>query len=259
MNKLIARLQFILPFLVVIVVIIATLANFSGTIKKLREGDAATLSLVLITVLMIAYGVERYVNYTQLDERLSNLETQLSTAVGGRLVNKKIYDSAATLLDTFENKIRTVVVTAGPKTPPSFAENVAQKLKERKKLGYAVKYEIVLVLSANQVVDLDHFEKANNDRIGLFNTYGVADAIALFVLESNTAANFDVMIVDRNHVYLGYSLSRGIDKLESAILFENQPQLAQSLADWFDGAVLSKSVPWKEWIKEQRAKREKAG
>jgi hypothetical protein len=255
-----AILQFILPFIAVSIVVIATIANFTGTIKKFRKGDPATLSLVLVTMLMAAYGVERYVNYTQLEQKLSSIESRLSFVVGGRLINnnKEIYESAAKLFDTFEGRIRAVVVSAGPKVPQTFVDKVAQKLKERKELGFPIKYEVVLVLSPDQVADLDRFEKANNDRINFYNQYGVAEAISLYVLESNTFANFDVLIVDRKHAHFGFTVSRGEEKLESAILYENQPQLSQSLTDWFDGAVLPKAKPWNEWLKEQRVKRQKA-
>jgi Flp pilus assembly pilin Flp len=260
MNAVLSMLQWILPLLVALIVIVAMFANFSGTITKFRQGDAATLSLVLISILMVAYGVERYVNSTQLDQRLTNIESKLSTAVGGQFINNSndIYVSAAKLLDEFEGRIRTIVVTTVPKAPDSFAERIAQKLKERRDKGFPIKYDVVLILSAEQVRDLDKFEKATNDRISYFDQYGVADAINLNILETNTTANFDVFIVDRKSVHIGYSLSKDGRKSDNGIIYENQPQLASSLADWFDSSVLPLAKPWKEWVKEQRNKRKAA-
>jgi hypothetical protein len=253
------ELQWLLPSLGAFIAIIAFFANFSGTVKKFREGDPATLTFILATILLAAYGFERYVNATQLDQRLSGIEKQLSTVVGGQFANNynDIYRSAAKICGTLEGKLRVIVASAGPKAPVYFAETVAQRLKERKEAGYPISFEAVLVLNTALIADLDALQKAMRDRSALYEKYGVKDIVHVYVIEANPILNFDVLVVDRNHAQIGFSMQKEGKTLESAIMFENQPKIASDFADWFDGFVLPKAKRWEEWLMEERSRRKK--
>ncbi|HEX8141426.1 MAG TPA: hypothetical protein VF553_02455 [Pyrinomonadaceae bacterium] len=264
MNNISTWLQWALPFLAFVIAIVAFIANFKDTIRKFKDGDSATILLVLVTFLCASLGVERFVNADQIDKRLSSTESKLSdievrvsSPLGGRLLNNynEIYRSGAKLCSLADEQIRAVVVSPGPKAPPYFIDAVIQRLKERKQAGYAVKYYVVLVLDDNQITDLASLEKSNNERLALFERNGIRDSIKLFVLDAKPPLIFDLLVVDRKHVNIGITPTKEGKSLENAIIFENQPQMASKMADWFDGYILQIAKPYEEWLKEQQSKR----
>jgi hypothetical protein len=121
-------LQWILPLLGAAIAIIAFLVNFRKSIDKFRKGDSATILLGLVTLLSIAFGVERLVSAEQLNKRLSGLEKQLTSIAGGRFLDNynEIYDEGAKICRTAEQRIKTIV-TAGPKAPTYFIEAIAER------------------------------------------------------------------------------------------------------------------------------------
>jgi hypothetical protein len=249
-------LEWLLPFLGAAIAISAFLLNFRKSIDKFRKGDSTTILLGLVTLLSVAFGVERLVSAEQLGRQLSTIEKQLTTIAGGRFLDNynEVYNAGTKICSTADQHIKAIV-TSGPKAPNYFIEAIAERLKDRKKAGYNTTFQIVLVVDSQQT-DLDSFEKKNAERLAVFDKYGVKDSIAVYVLDSKPTLSFDVLIVDRKHVNIGITSSKEGKKVESAIVFENQAALASAYDEWFDNSILPLAKPLEQWVNEQRTKRD---
>lgn len=255
--KIMHLLQGIIPLLAALTVCILLAAKFSGTIKKFYEGDASTITLTLVTVLCAAYGVERRVSAAQLDKRLSDIEEHISKSPGARLLdnNNDIYRAATSIAGTADLRIRAMIVSTGPKAPSSFAETIARRLKEKLDAGYSASYDTVLVLNSKQIIDLGVLEKANNARLAIYKKYGVKERVHVYVIDTEYPTTFfDVMVVDRKHIHIGFTSNKDGKTLDNGIEFVNQSHTASSLADWYDTSILPIAKPLDEWLKERRAK-----
>jgi hypothetical protein len=87
MNYVTNLLQGLVPLFAASIVFILLAAKFRGTFQKFRDGDASTITLALVTVLCASYGVERLVNASRLDQRLTSIEEQISKSSGVRLLD----------------------------------------------------------------------------------------------------------------------------------------------------------------------------
>src|ERR1043166_8808924 len=219
------------------VALLYVLASFKGSWPEIKKGNPAYLTLGLILFL---YGA-----IINLEQRVDHLQDHMPNVVGTRVVQgDNVYFAATEAVAMANDRIRTVIVSSGPKAPPSFAEAVARRMKERAENGQELRFEAVLVLDSQKGIDLNAVEKSNKERLAIYDRRGVRDHIDVRVLDDPTAAvaGFDVLIVDRTLVHIGFPTSDS-SKLNTSILFElpanSTPaqSLSTNLVEWFDKVV----------------------
>jgi cytochrome c peroxidase len=52
----------------------------------------------------------------------------------------------------------------------------------------------------------------------------------------------------------GFTSLKDGPRLDNAILFENQTDMADATADWFERTVFPFAVPYDQWLREQQTK-----
>lgn len=228
-------LQWLLPFTACAMGFVSLLVNFRGTLQKIYEGDVLLVTLVLVTFLCGAYGVERLAHAGQ----LGALHTALTNVSGARVLytREEVYAAAERFIQTAEKRIRVVLLGSRPRTPDEVLDAIVGRLKEKKDL----RYEGVYVLRCRAGVT-----EYPNEHIAFFKKLKKANVIdrCTFrtVMNENPVA-FDALIIDEKHVGIGFTRTEKEKDLQSAIGFQNQPDVARLFAGWFDYVLRGAAEP----------------
>jgi len=198
------------------------------------------LSFILITVgfLSLGMGLERIIRFRRMDEQIQKIEQIIEKSSGGKHLrgSNEIYGASIRLLNEVQNQIRAIIYTNVPRAPEKWLETIIRRLKETKRSGSFARFVQVFALDINQISD--EFNEKINQRIRLYEKNGVGNLVSISLVDMKSPVGFDVLILDRNHVLIGFTKFSGADQLQSAILFENQPHIADEFADWFDKVIL---------------------
>jgi len=259
MENVTNSLQWLLPYLAASIALVLFLLNFKGTVKKLWEGDPAAIVLVLVTLLCGAYGTERLFYAAQVNQRLVGIEDRLTRPVGGQLLKNydQIYRSAASICKTAEKEIRTLAVASDRKSPSYFADQVVERLKQLKQMNRPARYDAVAVLDSAKVQDANSVQnlvQIIDERSQIYEKSNVGDLFHRYIIVSDRPLAFDVVLVDKRHVMYGFTSLKDGPRLDNAILFENQTDMADATADWFERTVFPLAVPYDQWLREQQTK-----
>lgn len=223
--------------------------DFVGLENKLLSITKDPITLVLLTIglLSLAVGLERVIRLRHQNKQFDQIERLLAKSSGGQFLKgvDEIYGTTMRLCSAVQNNIKTIVFASGPKAPHRWAETVARRLRETKQSGAPAKFEVVIALDFDQLaVDFKQNMEARNK---LYERFGVFDLVSLNLLNIKPCVGFDILILDRRHVVIGFTTFTGIRQLQSAILFENQPHIASEFADWFDQFIIRSAIPYESW------------
>lgn len=212
------------------------------------ERNREALILYILALLAIGIGLERYGLFHQYDQRLQRVDELLRRGLGGRHLEGQDegYREAARLCTTADRTIRALIV-GGPKAPPYFIETIARRLRELNRFGSGANFVVVLAIDPDQLPD--NFVEQNDRRFGALERFKVRHLVHLYILELKPAVGMDVLLVDRKHVFVGFATSPSDVRSQDTVLFENEPQLASSLVDWFTGSIAKDAVPYQDWVK----------
>jgi hypothetical protein len=208
--------------------------------------DRLSVILTMLSTLLSAYGIERYIWSRRNSQRLASIERTLAEASGGRYLmgEDEIYGSMFRLCTEMVREMRVVVVTTRPRAPSWWINGVADRLRQTKDMVNPAKFEVVLALD---------FDKAPADlceridaRMRMYEAKDVRDLVSYNLLDVKAPVGLDVYVWDRKHAAIAFTRLRQVQQVQGAILFENQPSIAADLSDWFD-AVLKSSIPYSDW------------
>jgi hypothetical protein len=255
----------VLPFVAAAVGIIVFLFGFTENLKKIWNGDSTPVLVVLISLLCVAYGVERVTYSTEIGQIHRELQQRPKTDL--QSTKSEIWSAISRLMLTVEQNVRAVQSGDRPTNVPAefsgLPDQFRARLADRKKIhGGAVKYRVVLVFDGPKSgQELEDIAKANAERKELYKQAGLADALEIKVFSRKPLTKFDVTIIDTHHAIIGFDTAeaQGFLKnnveIQNAIIWENQDVIAQKLASWFDQTVWVNAEPYDAWLARQTRER----
>ena len=238
MKKRAEMLTYLLLTLSGLLGIVIALADF----VDLEITGKDRLSLVLVTVGMLAFsvGLERVIRFRDIDEQLARFERLFASHLGCRYSegHDESYTAAIELCATAQQHIRTLII--GRTAPENWAEAVSERLRKSKEVNKPVKFQVTVALDVNRIDQ--PFIEALERRLEIYKRKGVDRLMTLRILNLNRPLGFDMLIIDRQHVFLGVPSVADEQFLRRAIVFEHQEKLANELVDWYDQMVVQSAL-----------------
>jgi hypothetical protein len=253
-------LEYALPFAAVAIAVLAFILERNELWKRVREQhDVGPIVLVLVSLLCIAYGVERLTYSQKVDARLDEIISMLGKTPTATFTDNtnQIWSSLRNIVLGMEYDIRTIQSGDRPSTIPEafkdLRERLADRMAEMRRI-HVVRYRVVLVFDQDKSVDeLKKIKEANAAVMALYESKGVSANVELRVFPHKPLAKFDILVVDSRHVNIGFDTypARVGDnvQIQNAMLWLNQPALGEKLAKWFDESVWQRAITWDEWVK----------
>ena len=254
-------LEYVLPFIGAAIGGLVLVVQFRELWGRLKLGDVGPLLLLLVSLLCVAYGVERFTYSESIEQRLESIDTSLRKTPGAKFTanTETIWSGISRIMLDVEHNIRTV--QAGnrpnlPKTYTSLKDKLADRLNEQKRQHGDVWYRVVLVFDEpKNSAEIAEIKSENDAALQFYADHGLKNNVELRVYTHQPLTKFDVVIVDTLHVNVGFDTFEGPVKgnveIQNAMLWENQEALAAKLARWFDESVWPKATPYKEWASTQ--------
>lgn len=224
--------------------VLIAIADSLGYAEMISEKSAIVFVLVTVGVLAIALGLERAIRFKDLDAQLSRYERLFASHLGCRYCegHDESYNLAIELLATAEKNIRTLII--GRTAPEKWAQAVSERLRESKAANKPLKFQVTVALNRNAIDQL--FVKAFDTRLDIYRNKGVERLMTARILDLNRPVGFDVLIIDRKHVFIGVPSVADDQFITRAIVFEGQDKLASELADWYDQVLVRSAVTFDE-------------
>lgn len=201
--------------------------------------------LLIVALLALALGLERYVRFRQIKRQLADLENALEKSTGGRLLEDydELYDMAARLVLGAKRHVRATSLGLGhPKSPKHYRESLVEAMKRSKKGHKPIRVDVVLGSDFSQTSDQIHETAAL--RTKLYSDNGVMDLVRMYVI--NIPWGLDFLIVDEEHMIIGFPSIR-VKELKLGLAFIAQPNLVREVTSWFDEFILNKALPYQEF------------
>lgn len=243
LSEYLSALVLLLCGLASITISILDIFDFFQLFPGTKGVDIAILSV--LGIVSFTLGVERLTTFRQIEHDFESVKKLiLSTAASRELQgNQEIYAEGARLVQKANYHLRTIVFSTGPKAPDSFVSAVIKRMKEVKEQGHYLQYEVILAFNL-ETLPKDFWAK-NDKRINdYYKKAGVRDQLAIYLLDVKHPIGLDVLIVDEQHVTLGFPTVEKISSLQSGLSFENQPELAKKFSGWYDQVLLRSAVPY---------------
>ncbi len=224
-----------------------------------KKEDLAPFILAGIAVLLIEVGFEHVIHFDEQNQRLdkqdlrlTNIESFVGRSLGGQYLKSsaEVYAAGTRLTASTERRLRTIVYGRGAKGTRQWAEMAAQRLRHLKNIGVSPEFHVVVALDMQNVPA--NFQAEMDQRVAVFVRHGVGDVVSLYLLDVKAVIGCDVYIIDKAHVFINPVPFPGIDT-QRAILFENQSNIAEDYAEWFDNSVRAKAISYDVWRNQQTA------
>lgn len=215
---------------------IADLFGLDVSILIAKKPDA--ILLLMLSLLSASIGLERAMVTNRQTRTLETVEKALARSPDTKQVEGKdaIYKCGIRLVDTMESRIRSIVVADGNKAPVDFSQSAAARLNELDRQGKPARFDVVLMLDKEMTPDdLLHRLRTRHQQ---YVNRGVGHLVAVHVLYQDHPVGMDYLIIDRRHVSVAFTPTAGTEKLMTALVFEDQPEVAGQFAEWFDQRVL---------------------
>jgi hypothetical protein len=205
--------------------------------------DPALIGLLIVGMLAVALGIERVTTLHRLEEAMDGVEEYFQRTARIRRIQggPDIYKHGIRLVGETESHIRSVLVGNGNKAPRAFATAAATRLQQLKKARKPASMVVVLVLPRAEIPP--DFEDIVRERHELYRRKGVGELVSVYVLEQDQAIGMDYLIVDRKHVAISFTPTGQTHDLMSSISIEDQPDIADQFANWFDNKLVRAARP----------------
>lgn len=179
-----------------------------------------------------------------LDARFRQLDSRLDQSLGGRSLRGRdsIYAAVAAAISQAQQHLRAVRL--GSRAAPAF---VIEAIAERVNRG--VVYDIAVIIRPQDVSPellatgrpgpqdaARGFLQNHAELLKLIHP----DHLSFYrprIIFTDKAVCFDVIIVDRQHVGLGFTRYEMVRDLENAIFFQDTTEMAADFVNWFDDVI----------------------
>ncbi len=157
----------------------------------------------------------------------------------------KIYTEGTRLVEQANEHIRAAMLSSSSKPPTEFFDAVAGRLKKAKQTGTPIQFDRVVAMNFLEIEE--SFASQVDSRNEVFKKHRVHDCIELRLLDLRPPLGFDLLIIDKKHMILGFPTSASLNFMQNAILFENQPQMIEKFVDWFDRVIMRQAIKYEDW------------
>lgn len=232
-----------------IVIITLTLAGLIGVLVSIMDlvgfdlggiitKEPAAISLLLLSLISTAIGLERATTGRRANATLDAVEEFLLRSPTMRRIDGRsaIYKDGMRLVSEAQSRIRSFQIAAGVKAPPEFGRAVASRLRELDRQGKPARLDVVIVIDKSLLPP--DFESTMRARYQIYEGLGVGHLVAVHLLDQAHPVGMDYLIIDRRHVTVSFTPTAGTHMLMTSIIFEDQPDIANQFAEWFDQKVL---------------------
>ncbi|MBB4910536.1 hypothetical protein [Actinophytocola algeriensis] len=215
--------------------------NYRAVFNKSPD-DVALLILALIaTSLGVEYLAVRWrqtESLRQVAHNLESIEQRLSQSSPVRRLDgaSAIYADGTRLVNSTTRRIRSVIVGEPNKAPMSFSQTVARRLRELNEAGAPARFDAVIVFNKDNF-DIASLKRNTAEKLDAYATAGLSELVTLKAIGQETPLGFDILIIDQKHVHIAFPSMRGAHGLMAGLVFEDQPEVAQEFANWFDERV----------------------
>lgn len=226
--------------------------QFGWDVTFFTPETPTSLILTIISLLAVGIGLERIGTFrrqenlieelkhyiTTLQSNTSKIETRLSMLqTGERLVGpQQIFNNMTRIAKKTKHSIRALILDNGERSPIELTIDVAKRLKELNNLGEPAYFDAVIAADTNSMAqETKDWIKSRHDT---YVQYQIDHMVRLHILQMKPPFGFDVFIVDEEHTIILFTKLTGTDRATTAILFENQPEIARDFTDWFDRVAL---------------------
>ncbi len=179
-----------------------------------------------------------------INSKLEELRGLLEQNLGGQtLEREEIYPAVTRLIGLAKKRVRIILLESRPAPPDNVLEAIAERLFKKE-----VYYDLVIVLQPDSN-DLGRYENTHKNlvqRLELQSQEAKA-RYNLHVLETKKTICFDTLIVDDQHIGVGFTRFQVERDVQNAIMFKNHPELTEKFAEWFDQMILPQSQKYEEW------------
>ncbi|WP_442544981.1 hypothetical protein ACSBOX_04435 [Arthrobacter sp. KN11-1C] len=204
--------------------------------------DPALIGLLILGVLATGIGIERATTLGRTESAISAIEAFLTnTAVTRRVQGKEeIYKDGIRLVGQAETRIRSVLVGDSMKAPKAFADAVAARLQKLSKQGKPASMVVILVMQKSALPT--NFEDLVRERHEIYRRKGVGQFVSVRLIDQENPVGMDYLIIDRRHISISFTPTAETHMLMSSIVIEDQPEIAEQFADWFDNKLIPASA-----------------
>jgi class 3 adenylate cyclase len=181
------------------------------------------------------------------EAKLEHLRRLLEHPLGGRALEGKemIYGAVVEAMKKAERSIKVVRLGIRPAVEIDVLKELSDRVLNE---NHPVGYDIVVVLNPKE--PLGGFIQNHEDLLQLLigGHEGKHPRYNPYVLETDKPICFDTIIVDDSHIGIGFHHARGVEDLQKAIMFGNNPYMAKNFADWFVTQIMDQAVPFDVWF-----------
>lgn len=242
-----------------------------GSIWDMARQFAMALITNLIPVFLlfaVTYLLFRQVQQIKSEQEIQSLVEKIQIAVGGSLADlsvelkehgrlleqnlgglplerEEIYPAVTRVIGIAAEHIRIVLLESRPAPPDDVLEAIVERLDKG-----MVHYDLVMVLKPDSQ-DLGRYEETHKNLVNRLDlrSQEAKDRYTLYVLETKKTICFDTIIIDEQHIGIGFTRYRAEKDVQNAIMFKNHPELAKKFAEWFDKMIVLQSQHYEDWVK----------
>lgn len=257
MNRASQFLEFLTNSVLVLIGVLGvfvTVIDFIGWNISIITPKAPTdLILLIVGLLAFALGLERIIRFKRSEQQLNRIETLLKSrqTVQHIVGHNETYQVINCLCNKANDQIR-VFIEASTKefsAPQKWPDTVARRLKKLKVQRKPARMDVII--SANVQEQGQDFQKQMSKRFEVYQRHEVTQYVDRYIFDVQNFLGFDVFIIDNNAV-IAFRNSNENNAVHSALLFENQKELADRLIRWFDKFIKGSAKPYNDSVSENQ-------
>jgi hypothetical protein len=118
----------------------------------------------------------------------------------------------------------------------SFSHAVARRLKGLRDAGTPARFDAVIIVDQDHF-DVDALRRNTAHKLAVYQEAGLAGLVSLKAMGQVKPIGFDILIIDQKHVHIAFTSIADAQGLMTGLVFEDQSDVAQEFAAWFDQRV----------------------
>jgi hypothetical protein len=225
-----------LSFAAIAVTLIAWEISHWYTHKELEDHWLLIFTANLLAALAFVVVVEklfessRKVELDAVFDEMRLLVAEMQKRVGILFIEgqHRIFAKVGALFFQARTSIKILIVDVAAPAPESFGEDLSKFLLEHP----GVICEVVIAVSQPD----EQFWKTNDERLKFYERHGLVDRrFFVSIVEVSRPIGFNVAVVDNKHCFIGFPpIPATRQTAEAALIFDNQPKIAEKLNKWLD-------------------------
>lgn len=219
------------------IAIIVLLFDIANLLFGIKGFDINSVILFLLSLLCIAFVIERLKKIDKIDNKLDSIEKAVSGVAGLKIIYdpQEVDKKSEEVVQKTQRYIRSASLSYG--TPEGtninitnrFAEIAIAVLKKSKQREKPIEYKNVVRKERNVQ---PKYEK--------FREHDVGTQIRIRKIES--FANFNLLIIDKNYLILAFPESSIDERFRTCIFVEHDEKFIGGMIEWFENHIWENAI-----------------